>query len=62
MSKETFTYDELNVGAYEAMSVDVAEGQTIKRGDLLILTGEAFTKDTAGAEAGKVYCVAAEDP
>jgi hypothetical protein len=61
MSKETFTYDELNVGAYEAMSVDVAEGQAVKRGDLLILTGEAFVKDTAGAEAGKVYCVAAED-
>ena len=61
MSKETFTYDELNVGAYEAMSVDIAEGQTIKRGDLLLLSDEAFTKDTAGATAGKTYCVAAED-
>ena len=37
MAKETFAYDELNVGAYEAMSVDIAEGQTIKRGDLLLL-------------------------
>ena len=61
MSRETFTYDELNVGAYEAMPVDIAEGQTIARGDLLIATGDTFAKDTAGATAGKIYCVAAED-
>ena len=61
MSKETFTYDELNVGSYEAMAVDIAEGQKIARGDLLIASGDTFAKDTAGATAGKVYCVAAED-
>lgn len=61
MSKETFTYDELNVGSYEAMAVDIAEGQKIARGDLLIASGDTFAKDTAGAVAGKVYCVAAED-
>lgn len=61
MSKETFTYDELNVGAYETMSVDIAEGQIIKRGDLLLLSGDTFVKDTAGATAGKTYCVSAED-
>lgn len=61
MSKETFTYDELNVGGYEAMEVDIAAAQTIKRGDLLILNDEAFAKDTAGATVGKVYAIAAED-
>ena len=61
MSKETFTYDDLNVGAYEAYEVDVAASQKIARGDLLILSGDAFAKDTAGATAGKTYCIAAED-
>ena len=61
MSKETFTYDDLNVGGYEALGVDIAASQTIKRGDLLLLTGNAFGKDTAGATTGKVYCIAAED-
>ena len=61
MSRETFTYDELNVGSYEVMAVDIAEGQTIARGDLLVASGNAFVKDTAGATSGKVYCIAAED-
>lgn len=61
MSRETFTYDDLNVGAYEGLEIDVAAGQNIKRGDLLVASGDAFTKDTAGATTGKVYCIAAED-
>lgn len=61
MSKETFTYDELNVGGYETVEVAIATGQKIKRGDLLILTGDEFAKDTAGAKVGEVYCIAAED-
>ena len=61
MAKETFTYDDLNAGAYEALEIDVAEAQKIARGDLLVASGDAFTKDTAGATAGKVYCIAAED-
>ena len=40
MSRETFTYDDLNVGEYEVMAVTVASGQTIKRGDLLIADGD----------------------
>lgn len=61
MAKETFSYDALNVGACEAMVVDIAKGQVIARGDLLIANGDVFSKDTTGAVAGKVYCVAAED-
>ena len=61
MSKETFTYDELNVGSYEALEVDIAAAQEIKRGDLLVLNGNAFEKATAGAAVGKVYAIAAED-
>lgn len=61
MSKETFTYDDLNVGSYEALEVTIAATQNIKRGDLLIASGDNFVKDTAGAAAGKVYCIAAED-
>lgn len=60
MSRETFTYDDLNVGAYEALQVDIATAQNIKRGDLLMLSENAFVKDTAGATTGKVYCIAAE--
>lgn len=60
MSRETFTYDNLNVGEYEAMAVTVASGQTIKRGDLLIASADTFAKDTAGAKVGNVYAIAAE--
>ena len=60
MSRETFTYDDLNVGAYEAFEINVAASQKIERGDLLVISGDAFAKDTAGATAGKVYCIAAE--
>ena len=60
MAGETFTYDNLNVGAYEAFAVDIAASQKIERGDLLIASGDTFTKDTAGATTGKVYCIAAE--
>lgn len=61
MSRETFTYDNLNVGEYEAMTVAVASGQTIKRGDLLVANADTFSKDTAGAKVGSVYAIAAED-
>ena len=61
MSKETFAYDELNVGACDTMAVDIAKGQVIARGDLLLANGDVFSKDTTGAVAGKVYCIAAED-
>lgn len=61
MSKERFEFDGLIVGDCKALEITVAEAQDIKRGDLLIASGDNFVKDTAGAEAGKVYCVAAED-
>ena len=61
MSRERFDYDGLIVGDCKALEITVAEAQDIKRGDLLIASGDNFAKDTAGATAGKVYCIAAED-
>ena len=61
MSRENFEYDGLIVGDCKSLEITVAEAQKIKRGDLLIASGDNFVKDTAGATAGKVYCIAAED-
>lgn len=67
MSRETFTYDDLNVGEYNALVVSIAASQTIKRGDLLVaaategVPADTFAKDTAGAKIGNVYAIAAED-
>lgn len=67
MPRDTFTYDDLNVGEYNALVVSIAASQTIKRGDLLVaaategVPADTFAKDTAGAKIGNVYAIAAED-
>ena len=61
MSRETFVYDDLVVGACNGLEVTISAGQKIAKGDLLIASGDEFVKDTAGATVGKVYCIASED-
>lgn len=61
MSRENFEYDGLVLGECETYEITIAEGQTVKRGDLLIASGDTFALDTAGATTGKVYCIATED-
>lgn len=61
MSREYFEYDGLVVGECETYEITIAEGQTVKRGDLLIASGDNFAVDTVGATSGKVYCIATED-
>ena len=68
MARETFNYDALVAGEiYGVMSVPVAAGVAVKKGDLLecVVTSGApaatFTKPVAAAKTTNIYAIAAED-
>ena len=68
MARETFNYDSLVAGEiYGVMSVPVAAGVDVKKGDLLecVVSSGApaatFTKPTGVAKTTNIYAIAAED-